>query len=60
MAYVVSVQQAAHTRAESITDMEQYVQIIRGEKSIRSMASSESMSDDEARAMMETLRKMKQ
>lgn len=60
MAYVVSVQQAAHTRAESITDMEQYVQIIRSEKSIRSMASSESMSDDEARAMMETLRKMKQ
>ena len=60
MAYISYLAQAAQTRAESMQDMLHYVGIIQSEKALASMSPIADMSDDEARKMMEELRKLKQ
>lgn len=60
MAYITYLAQAAQTRAEGTQDLVHYVEIIQSEKALASMTPIADMSDDEARKMMETLRKMKQ
>jgi len=60
MAHITAVYRAAQTRGEALDDLERYVEVIRHEKSLVTASSFSDMSDDEARKMMELLRKMKQ
>jgi len=52
--------QAAQTRAEKSLDVDHYIDVIRNEKAMASMAPVPDMSDDDMRKMMERLRNMKQ
>ncbi len=60
MAYITYLCQAAQTRAEAKEDMLTYMDVIRSEKSLASMRSTEDMSDEDMRAMIEKLKEMKQ
>ncbi len=52
--------QTAQTRAEKSLDVDRYIDVIRNEKAIASMAPVPDMSNDDMRKMMEQLRNMKQ
>ena len=60
MAHITSIYRAAQTRNEAVEDMGRYVDVIRHEKSLTTVSAFSDMSDDDAREMMEMLRKMKQ
>ncbi len=60
MAYIALMLHNAQTRAEVMTDLMQYVDIIRSEKSLSSMNDVSDLSDDDLRILLETMRKMKQ
>lgn len=59
MAYITLILQQAQTRGEKESDLRQYVEILRSEKTFSTMKSVDEMSDDEMRQMMEELRKIK-
>ena len=52
--------QVAQSRAEKTSDVDEYIQVIRNEKAISSMAPVADMTDDDMLKMMEKLRNMKQ
>ncbi len=60
MAYITSVLHAAQMRAEAVSDLLQYVEIIRSEKTLASMSEVSDLSDQDLRLLMEKMREMKQ
>ena len=60
MAYITLILHNAQTRAESMADLMQYVDIIRSEKTLSTMTDTSGLSDDELRLLLEKMRKMKQ
>ncbi len=60
MAYITLMLHNAQTRAEVMTDLMQYVDIIRSEKSLSSMNDVSDLSDEDLRILLEKMRKMKQ
>jgi len=60
MAYITLMLHNAQTRAEALSDMMQYVDIIQSEKRLSTTADVSQMSDEELRMLLETLRNMKQ
>ncbi len=60
MAYITLMLHNAQTRAEAMTDLMQYVEIIRSEKTLSTMTDVSDLSDEDLRLLLEKMRKMKQ
>lgn len=60
MAYITFLLNGAQTRAEALSDLMQYVEIIRSEKTFATMSDVSQLSDDDMRLLMQKMRDMKQ
>ncbi len=60
MGYITNILHGAQTRVDAMSDLVQYVEIIRSEKALSTMGNVSELSDEELRALMNQMRKMKE